>query len=109
MNNFFRWLKTRFAKGTPAATSAARYVSINELVAGKGHLRANVSPDCPPISDQEERQTAVNTYQCDDTIAQRQLNILQASKDESRQAADSDPYNNSDYDTAASWRATVRR
>lgn len=117
MNRFLEWLRTRPLNQSRSAESPARYFSVNEVKSRNKNVPDcpietsfnAVAPDCPPIPVAGKDDPKDYTYQCEDTISQRQLYALNDSVDDAAKIGQSNPYNNSSYDTSKFWRSIARK
>ena len=93
-----------------------RRISVNDIMSRKKNksgaaIKTRVSavvPDYPPFQDSRRARGRDPNYQCDDTVAQRKLNVLNECVGDAAQSGDSDPYNTCEHDTSKSWGSTGR-
>ena len=112
MRRILNWLEAKFSRHSATIEADEWHppveVSVKRIKNAEEEYTVEVScgseyPERVENHRQVKDVPTPNSYACDDTIAQRQLNILNESPPDADESAGFDPYNTGRIDTSKAW------
>ena len=118
MKSILKWLETKFSRHSATIEADERHTPVGVRVRPAENAKDEYSIEFgldlqAPERVENQRQAKdvpmPDKYVCDDTVAQRQLNILNESPLDATGSAGVDPYNTGRIDTSRVWNSRSRK